>query len=328
MATALTALFALAAFAFWLGRSRAVAALAGGAQRLPTRPVYYGHYVAMWSASAALLALVCGRAIVPRSDAASAASVLLAGALALGVAVALAARRRVGPALNAREPVERAVELALAACSALAILATIGIVVSLLFEAMRFFTRVAPLDFLLGLEWSPQTAIRADQVGSSGAFGAVPVFAGTLLITAIAMAVSVPVGLFSAVYLSEYASARVRAVVKPLLEVLAGIPTVVYGVFAALSVGPALRALGERVGLAISSESALAAGAVMGVMIIPFVSSLSDDVIKAVPSRCARARSGSAPRPPRRSAGWCSPPRSRASSAPCCSRSRARSARP
>jgi phosphate transport system permease protein len=126
-------------------------------------------------------------------------------------------------------------------------------------------------------------AIRADQVGASGAFGAVPVFVGTALISAIAMAVAVPIGLMSAIYLSEYANRRFRAVAKPLMEILAGIPTVVYGFFAALVLAPAMRDLGQRIGLEVASESALAAGLVMGVMIIPFVSSLSDDVINAVP---------------------------------------------
>jgi phosphate transport system permease protein len=180
--------------------------------------------------------------------------------------------------------VERAVRLVLWLCAALAIAVTVGIVLSLLFEAMRFFAKVPLRDFLFGLEWSPQTALRADQVGSSGAFGAVPVFTGTLLITGIAMAVAVPLGLFSAIYLAEYADARVRKGVKPILEVLAGIPTVVYGFFAALMIAPLLRSAGEPLGIQISSESALAAGLVMGVMIIPFVSSLSDDVIHAVPN--------------------------------------------
>jgi phosphate transport system permease protein len=138
-------------------------------------------------------------------------------------------------------------------------------------------------EFLFGLEWSPQTAIRADQVGSSGAFGAVPLFWGTILISLIAMVVAVPIGLFSAIYLAEYANRRLRTWVKPLLEVLAGVPTVVYGFFAALTVGPALRAWGESIGLDVASESALAAGLVMGIMIIPFVSSLADDMITAVP---------------------------------------------
>jgi phosphate transport system permease protein len=170
-----------------------------------------------------------------------------------------------------------------AACSMIAILATFGIVLSLVFEAARFFDRVPVPEFLFGLSWSPQTAIRADQVGSSGSFGAVPVFAGTLLITAIAMTVAVPIGLLSAIYLSEYAGSRARALFKPALEILAGIPTVVYGFFAALTVGPEIRRIGEALGLDVASESALAAGLVMGVMIIPFVSSLSDDVINAVP---------------------------------------------
>jgi phosphate transport system permease protein len=152
-----------------------------------------------------------------------------------------------------------------------------------LFEALRFFARVPVGEFLFGLEWSPQTALRAEQVGSSGAFGAIPLFAGTLLITLIAMAVAVPIGLLSAIYLADYASPRFRSMAKPLLEILAGIPTVVYGFFAALTVAPYFRGFGEGLGLDVSSESALAAGVVMGIMIIPFVSSLSDDVMNAVP---------------------------------------------
>ena len=153
----------------------------------------------------------------------------------------------------------------------------------MLFEAIRFFQQVSIVEFITGTKWSPQTAIRADQVGSSGSFGAVPLFLGTMLISFIAMLVAVPFGLMSAIYLAEYASRPVRNTVKPLLEILAGIPTVVYGFFAALTVAPALRSFGATLGLSVSSESALAAGAVMGIMIIPFVSSLSDDVITAVP---------------------------------------------
>jgi len=211
---------------------------------------------------------------------------------AAGLAGLGLAWRRVRPELRAREAVERVVMAVLAGSSAVAILATIGIVLSLVFETTRFFQLVPLGEFLFGLEWSPQTAIRADQVGSSGAFGAIPVFAGTLLITAIAMLVAAPVGLASAVYLSEYATPRVRSTAKPLLEILAGIPTVVYGFFAALTVAPLVRAAGESVGLSVSSESALAAGVIMGVMIIPFVSSLSDDVINAVPQSLSEASLG------------------------------------
>ena len=210
---------------------------------------------------------------------------LLAFASSIVVAAAgLAwAYRRVRPVLRARSSVERVFLIVLSISSTIAILTTIGIVLSLLFEAIRFFEKVPWYQFLFGLEWSPQTAIRADQVGSSGSFGAIPIFAGTLMITTIAMLVAVPVGLMSAIYMSEYATPKARASVKPILEILAGIPTVVFGFFAALTVAPAIRGFGESIGLGVSSESALAAGLVMGIMIIPFVSSLSDDVINAVP---------------------------------------------
>jgi phosphate transport system permease protein len=203
--------------------------------------------------------------------------------IALVIAAALLVRRRITPAFRARNQVEGILTLILIACSTLAIFITIGIILSVLYEAIRFFRAVPVTGFLFGLDWSPQMAIRADQVGSSGAFGAVPVFLGTALISAIAMVVAVPIGLMSAIYLSEYASKRFRAVAKPLIEVLAGIPTVVYGFFAALTVAPIIRAAGEFLGLEVASESALAAGLVMGIMIIPFVSSLSDDFINAVP---------------------------------------------
>jgi len=205
----------------------------------------------------------------------------------LGVAVAMVgavfAFRRIHPAMQARIRVERSVEWFLLICSMLAIFTTVGIFLSVLFESIRFFEKVPVQEFLFGLNWSPQTAIREGQVGASGTFGAVPLFAGTFLISAIAMAVAAPIGLLAAIYLSEYAGRRLRGVAKPALEILAGIPTVVYGFFAALVVAPFFREWGERIGLDVASESALAAGLVMGIMIIPFVSSLSDDVINAVP---------------------------------------------
>ena len=191
--------------------------------------------------------------------------------------------RRVSPALRARNEVEWIVRILLIASSTVAIFTTLGIVLSVLFEALRFFSHVPLTDFLFGLDWSPQMAIREDQVGSSGAFGAIPLFAGTLLISFIAMLVAAPIGLFAAIYLAEYASSTFRSIAKPTLEILAGVPTVVYGFFAALVVAPLIRDGGAAIGLDVASESALAAGLVMGVMIIPFVSSLSDDVINAVP---------------------------------------------
>jgi phosphate transport system permease protein len=193
------------------------------------------------------------------------------------------AQHKIKPAFRARISVERIFKIFLIAASLIAILTTIGIVLSLLFETVRFFEKVPVTEFLFNLAWSPQTALRADQVASAGTFGAVPLFAGTLLITIIAMTVAVPIGLMSAIYLSEYAPRRARDILKPALEILAGIPTVVYGFFAALTVAPFIRGWGQSLGLDVASESALAAGLVMGIMIIPFVSSLSDDVINAVP---------------------------------------------
>ncbi|MDD5394504.1 MAG: phosphate ABC transporter permease subunit PstC [Thiothrix sp.] len=191
--------------------------------------------------------------------------------------------RFIKPSTRARNQVERVIQYTMILCAAIAILTTVGIVMSVLFESVRFFGEVPATDFLFGTHWSPQTAIRADQVGGSGSFGAIPLFVGTLLISAIALLIAVPLGLMSAIYLSEYASPFMRAYIKPALEILAGIPTVVYGFFAALTVAPFIRDMGAAIGLNVASESALAAGVVMGVMIIPFMSSLSDDVINAVP---------------------------------------------
>jgi phosphate transport system permease protein len=208
---------------------------------------------------------------------------LAAIVISIGIVGMLWVRAKIRPDLRARNSYERVIEVLLFGCSAVAVFTTLGIVLSIVFEAFRFFSIVPVTEFVFGTNWSPQMAIRADQVGSSGAFGAVPLFAGTMLISFIAMIVAVPIGLFSAIYLAEYAPIKVRKYVKPLLEVLAGVPTVVYGFFAVTTVGPALRVAGEAMGLPVAGESALAAGLVMGIMIIPFVSSLSDDMITAVP---------------------------------------------
>ena len=200
--------------------------------------------------------------------------------------------RSIAPSMRARNRVEWIIQGLLLLSSSIAVLTTIGIVLSVLFESIRFFHKIPFTDFLFGLDWSPQTALRDDQVGASGAFGAIPLLAGTLLISSIAMLVAVPIGLISAIYLSEYAHPRLRSTAKPVLEILAGIPTVVYGFFAALTVAPFLRGFGESLGLDVASESALAAGLVMGIMIIPFVSSLSDDVINAVPQALRDAAYG------------------------------------
>jgi phosphate transport system permease protein len=198
----------------------------------------------------------------------------------LGISFGL---RSLSANFRARNQVERIVKIALFISACVAVLTTVGILLSVLFETLRFFEKVSPLEFLFGLQWSPQIAMRADQGGSSGAFGIIPLVTGTLLITSIAMLIAGPIGLFAAIYMAEYATPRFRAFAKPLLEILAGIPTVVLGFFAALTLAPQVRGWGQAFGLNVASESALAAGIVMGMMIIPFVSSLSDDVINAVP---------------------------------------------
>ena len=225
--------------------------------------------------------------LAPRVREAETRYALIGGAIAVfvGLAAAALALRRSTPQFRARAGVERWLMAVLFAASLIAILTTLGILLSLMFESLRFF-RLYPLhSFLFGLEWSPQTAIRADQAGSSGAFGSIPLMWGTFFIGAIiAMAVAVPLGLMSAIYLTQYAHPSVRAWLKPILEILAGVPTVVYGYFAALTVAPIVRDFGLSLGISsASSESALAAGSVMGIMIIPFISSMADDSIAAVP---------------------------------------------
>jgi phosphate transport system permease protein len=208
---------------------------------------------------------------------------MIVAALSIALAALYLTSQHISPQFRARHATERVMSGFMLACSLIAILTTLGIVLSLLFEALRFFDRVSPFEFFFGLRWEPQIPIREGQVTAGGAFGAIPVFTGTLLISAIAMLVAIPVGLYSAIYLTEYAHPKFRAVVKPLLELLAGIPTVVYGFFAVLVVAPAMRNFGDMIGVPIAPNSALAAGSVMGIMIIPFVSSLSDDAIAAVP---------------------------------------------
>ncbi|NNC48819.1 MAG: phosphate ABC transporter permease subunit PstC [Sphingomonas sp.] len=227
------------------------------------------------------------RGLAPIFEAAGMRYTLLGSGIALVMALVgmFFSMGRTGISFRARNAVERWIMGVLIAASMIAILTTLGIVLSLLFETLRFFSLVSPAEFIFGTQWSPQTAIRADQVGSSGAFGSVPLFWGTIFIGAIiAMIVAIPLGLMSAIYLTQYAPANLRKWLKPILEILAGVPTVVYGYFAAITVAPFFRDVGVAIGISsASSESALAAGLVMGIMIIPFVSSMADDSIAAVP---------------------------------------------
>ena len=201
------------------------------------------------------------------------------------------AYRKIQKNNKARDDVEIILKVLLFTSSLVAILTTVGIIVSLLFESLKFFSTINIFEFIFGTSWSPQRAFVRDASAITpeellelqDAFGSVPLFAGTAFIALIAMCVAVPIGLFSGIYLAEYASTKVRKYSKPIIEILAGIPTVVYGFFAALTVGPFFRTLGESLGLTVSSESALAAGLIMGIMSIPYISSLSDDVINSVP---------------------------------------------
>ena len=209
---------------------------------------------------------------------------LVAIALAIGGGLAWL---RINPGLKARSFVEYVFKCMLMICASVAVLTTVGIVLSVIAESVQFFQLVPVSEFLFGTQWNPQVSLHDEQVMGESRFGMLPLFAGTLYIAGIAMVVAVPVGLMTAIYLSEYSISRVRNIFKPLIEILAGIPTVVYGFFAALTVAPMIRDLAIFLGLdntiVVTSESTLAVGLVMGVMIIPFVSSLSDDVINAVP---------------------------------------------
>ncbi|MBK0399221.1 phosphate ABC transporter permease subunit PstC [Limibaculum sp. M0105] len=203
--------------------------------------------------------------------------------LAIAAVGLYVARSRISPEFRARHRVEAITTWLMIACSVLAIFVTFGIVASLIYESIRFFDKVPITEFLFGLNWEPQIALREDQVAGAGAFGWVPVFLGTIVITTVALVVAVPIGLLSAIYLNEFASSRIRSISKPILEVLAGVPTVVYGFFAILVVAPAIRSAGAALGIDVAPNTALAAGGVMGIMLIPFISSFTDDALSAVP---------------------------------------------
>ena len=204
----------------------------------------------------------------------------LAVVLSAGLAGLVWAKRRLSQQYRARNQVEKAINVALILCSGVAILTTIGIVMSMLSEALHFFKFVSPVDFFFGTEWNPGFSTSGNAEGS---YGILPLLWGTFMVSGIALLVAVPVGLMIAIYLAEYASPNLRSWAKPAIEVLAGIPTIVYGVFAMMIIGPFFKMLGESVGININATSALTAGFVMGIMIIPFVSSLSDDIITQVP---------------------------------------------
>ena len=254
-------------------------------KKLNSAPIYHGSILAINSSLSSILFIIIWLVIEKNfyANLELYRNILYIFSIIIFLVVSILTFKKITYEFKARENFERIIQYFLLVCSTLAILITIGIVLSVLFESNRFFNTISITEFLFGTHWSPQMPIREDQVGSSGAFGAIPLFTGTFLIAFVAMCIAGPIGLMSAIYLSEYASKKSRDIIKPLTEILAGIPTVVYGFFAVIVVAPFIRNTGESLGLEIASESALAAGLVMGIMIIPFVSSISDDVIKAVP---------------------------------------------
>jgi phosphate transport system permease protein len=264
---------ALAGAGYLITRMRAVAMVGGDTRKLHSRPGHYGWNAALLTALPAILLIAVWRFVQPAAGTAliSAVALILAAA---GLAFALI---RTSPAFRARNAVEAMVKGLLIACASIAIMTTAGIVLSMLFETGQFFRQYPWTEFFFGTTWSPK-------FGGGSQLGMLPLLWGTLYISLIALLVAVPIGLFAAIYMSEYASPRTRGLVKPLIEVLAGIPTIVYGLFAMITVGPMLRDwFAQPLGLGTSGASVMTAGLVMGVMLIPFVSSLSDDIINAVP---------------------------------------------
>ena len=279
-------LLLLGGLAFAAGQHRA-RVLAGG-HTLHSRPGFYGWYAVVTMAGPAIGLVLLITLIRLLHWYETPPTLALMASLAMAILGLLAGVRTIAPGLPARNIVEGAVRWLLIAAASVSILTTLGILLAVLFEAMRFFQMVSLWEFLTGTTWSPGNSFlggagRGGEGGNEGLFGSVPLFAGTFLITAIAMAVAVPIGLLSAIYLSEYAGPKVRGALKPALEVLAGIPTVVYGFFAAITVAPLVVDVAGFLGLEASYQNALTPGIVMGIMIIPFVSSLSDDVISAIP---------------------------------------------
>ena len=260
----------MAVVAYAAGRMRASGLAVAGGPKLHSLPSYHGLLVASGAMIGGLALAIVSALVFGAQSLVTPVAAVVGGAVA-----ATPLYSRSAADFRARNLFERVVLVVLIACSAVAVLTTIGIVFSVLFETAIFFRSVSPVEFLFGTHWSP--------TGTPASFGLIPLLVGTLLITVIAIAVAGPLGLLSAIYMAEYASPRLRSVLKPVLEILAGIPTVVLGFFAALTVAPLIRGSGEALGLNVASESALAAGLVMGMMIVPLISSLSDDIINAVP---------------------------------------------
>jgi phosphate transport system permease protein len=292
LATALSASL-LGVVAYQLSRQKTLALVRQGRQ-LRATPDYYGWHSLLLMFSPSLL-LTIALVMVGRLGLLEVPNLVLVAAwVAVPALILWPAVRLIRAELNARVLCERVIYAILLGAALVSIFTTVGIALSVVFEASRFFRQVSFVEFITGTTWAPggaflESAGRGDEQGTETEFGAIPLFAGTMMISAVAMAVAVPLGLLAAVYLSEYASRKSRRLLKPMLEVLAGIPTVVYGFFAAITVAPIIVNFCSRLGLETSFENALAPGVVMGVMIIPFMSSLCDDVITSVPQNIRHA---------------------------------------
>jgi len=280
-------LLLLGLIAFFLGRAKAARVRATGTA-MYAQPDQYAWFAVLATAGPAITVGAVGAFLLLLLGADIPTFYLLAASLVIAALGLVVGMSLVKPDFHARQAIERAIRWVLVAAALISIFTTFGILFSIVFEALRFFQLHSFWDFITGTVWNPGASFlaaagRGDEGGSAAQFGSVPLFAGTFMITAIAMLVAIPVGLLSAIYMAEFAPRRVRTLAKPTLEVLAGIPTVVYGFFAAITVAPIIVDVAGFFGLDASFNNAVAPGLVMGIMIIPFISSLSDDVINSVP---------------------------------------------
>jgi len=280
-------LLLLGLIAFFLGRAKAARVRETGAS-MYAQPDQYAWFAVLATAGPAITVGAVGAFLMLLLGADIPTFYLLAGSLVVAAIGLMVGMSQVKPDFHARQAIERVIRWILVTAALISIFTTFGILFSIVFEALRFFQMHSFWDFITGTVWNPGASFlaaagRADEGGAAAQFGSVPLFAGTFMITAIAMLVAIPVGLLSAIYMAEFAPQRVRTLARPTLEVLAGVPTVVYGFFAAITVAPLIVDLAGFLGLDASFNNAVAPGVVMGIMIIPFISSLSDDVINAVP---------------------------------------------
>ncbi|MCK2183572.1 phosphate ABC transporter permease subunit PstC [Halomonas getboli] len=280
-------LLVLGLIAFFLGRAKAARVRAAGVS-MHAQPDQYAWFSVLSTAGPAILVGAVGAFVMLLLGAEIPTLYLLAASLVVGCAGLAMGVYLVRPDFHARKAIESVIRFFLAGAALISIFTTFGILISIVGEAIRFFQMQSFWDFITGTTWNPGASFlaaagRAEEGASAAQFGSIPLFAGTFMITALAMLVAIPVGLLSAIYMAEFAPQKVRTLAKPVLEVLAGIPTVVYGFFAAITVAPLIVDAAGFFGIDASFNNALAPGIVMGIMIIPFISSLSDDVINSVP---------------------------------------------